>query len=162
MTFGTAWAIIKIRRMPAQTSIPRSGTPDGCHNIQLMSVRIKASEDHEPFWCEQTAHFFLSYRYSTRDTMLAMEPKAPRTAKIVEVICIASFGKVSRKSSTHASIPLSRDAGNRRLPYTVCKMRRGRWDLTGTIIQETTEMLIGSQKIRESPGPIPHGTARGF
>ena len=121
MTFGTAWAIIKIRRMPAQTSIPRSGTPDGCHNIQLMSVRIKASEDHEPFWCEQTAHFFLSYRYSTRDTMLAMEPKAPRTAKIVEVICIASFGINSREGCVHASIPPSRDAGNRLLPYTVCK-----------------------------------------
>ena len=53
--------------------------------------------------------------------MLAMEPTAPSTAKIVEVICIASFGIVSRKGSTHASIPLLRDAGNRLLPYTVCK-----------------------------------------
>ena len=32
---------------------------------------------------QQTAHFFLSYRYSTRDTILAIEPKAPRTDKKV-------------------------------------------------------------------------------
>ena len=32
---------------------------------------------------QQTAHFFLSYKYSTRDTILAIEPKAPRTVKKV-------------------------------------------------------------------------------
>ena len=32
---------------------------------------------------EQTAHFFLSYKYSTRDTILAIEPKAPRTDRKV-------------------------------------------------------------------------------
>ncbi len=32
---------------------------------------------------QQTAHFFLSYKYSTRDTILAIEPKAPRTDKKV-------------------------------------------------------------------------------
>ena len=32
---------------------------------------------------EQTAHFFLSCKYSTRVTILAIEPKAPRTDKKV-------------------------------------------------------------------------------
>ena len=121
LTILPGWTIIKIRRIPARTSIPRSGTPDGCHNIQLMSLRIKSSKSHEPFWCEQTAHFFLSYRYSTRDTMLAMEPKAPRIAKMVEVICIASFGKSPREARYMPPFRLHGTAGNRLLPYTVCK-----------------------------------------
>ena len=41
--------------------------------------------------------------------MLAMEPRAPRTIKNVEVICIASLRKISRDGYTHASIPHSRD-----------------------------------------------------
>ena len=32
---------------------------------------------------QQTAHFFLSCKYSTRDTIPAIEPKAPRTDKKV-------------------------------------------------------------------------------
>ena len=114
------------RRCLPLTSIPLRWNPRRLPQHMTYGFEALGLKDNEPLCCEQTAHFFLSYRYSTRDTMLAMEPRAPRTAKIVEVICIASFGIDSREGYAHASIPPSRDAGNRLLPYTVCKKRRGR------------------------------------
>ena len=57
---------------------------------------------------QQTAHFsfLLSYRYSTRDTILATAPIRPIAVITKEVICIASLRDISRESYTHASIPL--------------------------------------------------------
>lgn len=107
----------------------------------LMSREV-SSQTREPFCCEQTAHFFLSYRYSTRDTMLAMEPRAPRTARIVEVICIASFGtNFPRRLRTRLH---SAFTGCRQPSFTVHRLpkRRGRWDFTELIIQMAGKMSI--------------------
>ena len=70
----------------------------------------------------QTAHFFLSYRYSTRDTMLAMEPNAPRTDKIVEVICILPpRDRFPARAVYTPPFRLRGMTGNRLLPHTVYK-----------------------------------------
>ena len=53
--------------------------------------------------------------------MLAMEPKAPRTVKNVEVICIASQRKISREAYHTPPFRSHGMAGNRLLPHTVYK-----------------------------------------
>mgnify|MGYP004629287305 FL=1 len=80
------------RRCPLQTGIPPQWKPDGCHNIHTYWVENLILKTVSRL-LQQTAHFFLSCRYSTRDTMLAMEPMAPMTAIIISEICIASLGK---------------------------------------------------------------------
>ena len=77
--------------LAANKHLPVWGNPDGCHNIYLLDRELSSQAVSRLL--QQTAHFFLSCRYSTSDTMLAMEPNAPRTVNNVEVICIASLGK---------------------------------------------------------------------
>ena len=70
----------------------------------------------------QTAHFFLSYRYSTRDTILAIEPRAPRTVNNVEVICILPPSERFPARAVYTPPFRSRGmTGNRLLPHTVYK-----------------------------------------
>ena len=115
--------VVETRRLPLHiTNSPARET-----NPQAMSRLLG-----------QTAHFFLSYRYSTRDTMLAMEPNAPRTDKIVEVICILPPRDRFPARAVYTPPFRSRGmTGNRLLPHTVCqgKARHGRWASTRTIIQ---------------------------
>ena len=54
--------------------------------------------------------------------MLAMEPMAPRTDRIISEICIASLGKYSRESFLHPSIPLPRD--DRQPSFTAHRLQR--------------------------------------
>ena len=107
------------RRCPLQTGTSPRWKPDGCHKHRTYRDERLAFKAVSRLF-QQTAHFFLSCRYSTRDTMLAMEPKAPRTVSSVEVICIASLGRISRESRLHASIPLSRDG--RQPSFTVHRL----------------------------------------
>ena len=85
------------RRCPPQTGTSPWWKPDGCHKHRTYRDERLAFKAVSRLF-QQTAHFFLSCRYSTRDTMLAMEPKAPRTVSSVEVICIASLEIISRES----------------------------------------------------------------
>ena len=133
--------------MPAANKHPLAVEPQTVATYKTSyCVKDEVLKDNEPFCCQQTAHFFLSYRYSTRDTMLAMEPKAPRTAKIVEVICIASFGKSPRKATYMPPFRLHGTAGNRLLPYTVCKR-----DADGEITRSLLHRKRGECQIKFPP-----------
>ena len=133
LTFPADRAIIKTRGDARyEQAPPRGGNPT-------------VATQHKTYWLErlalktvsrllaQTAHFFLSCvsrRYSTRDTMPAMEPNAPRTVKSIEVICIASPEMNFPRGLIHASIPLSRDG--RQPSFTAHRLQGGK-NSTGTV-----------------------------
>ena len=58
--------VVETRRLPLHNA----------YNVKCKALRAVSR------LLQQTAHFFLSCKYSTRDTMLAMEPNAPRTVKL--------------------------------------------------------------------------------
>ena len=65
-------------------------------NIHLTyePVKLCFTPIHEPFWLRQTAHFFfLSYKYSTKETMLITAPMKPDHARIEEIMYITPFEK---------------------------------------------------------------------
>ena len=158
LTFPADRAIIKTRGDARyEQAPPRGGNPT-------------VATQHKTYWLErlalktvsrllaQTAHFFLSCvsrRYSTRDTMPAMEPNAPRTVKSIEVICIASPEMNFPRGLIHASIPLSRDG--RQPSFTAHRLqRRKKLDSDGglprLLLYKQTGKCQTNSRFAEIPG----------
>ena len=120
----------KTRKCLRQTGTSPWWKPDGCHKHKTLGQERLALKTVSRL-LGQTAHFFLSYKYSTRDTILAIEPKAPRTVNNAEVICILPPRDRFPARAVYTPPFRSRGmTGNRLLPHTVY-IRRKKLDLDG-------------------------------
>ena len=98
--------VVETRRLPLHNA----------YNVKCKALRAVSR------LLQQTAYFFLSYKYSTRDTMLAMEPNAPRTVNNAEVICILPpRDRFPARAVYTPPFRLRGMTGNRLLPHTVYK-----------------------------------------
>ena len=130
--------VAKPRRLPQHTS------------YELERLALK---NREPFWCQQTAHFFFrclsraSYQADkARETQCCKRNRWLREQpKMSKLYVSPPRNRFPVKAAYTPPFRFHGMAGNRLLPYTVCKgekTQRGRWNFTKPIIQ----IIMGKSK----------------
>ena len=148
----------KTRKCLRQTGTSPWWKPDGCHKHKTLGQERLALKTVSRL-LGQTAHFFLSYKYSTRDTILAIEPKAPRTVNNAEVICILPPRDRFPARAVYTPPFRSRGmTGNRLLPHTVYK---GGKNSTWTVGFHLCFIIQHSVDLSTAFSPAPRGYSPG-